>query len=85
MRTSTVPDRISELLALGFNNTVPSGRRQLRIACSQCEVMVINGTLCHETGCPNATHPCSECDAPTTNRRGLCDDCQDPERWDGLS
>lgn len=24
-----------------------------RVRCSQCEALVINGTPCHETGCPN--------------------------------
>lgn len=25
----------------------------LKPRCSQCEVLVINGVACHETGCPN--------------------------------
>lgn len=24
-----------------------------RIRCDQCEVLVINGVICHEFGCPN--------------------------------
>ena len=24
-----------------------------RVGCSQCEALVINGTPCHERGCPN--------------------------------
>ena len=28
--------------------------------CDQCEVLSINGTACHETGCPNSwKHPVS--------------------------
>ena len=33
--------------------------------CSSCEVLTINGVLCHETGCPDAwkdyTRKCKEC------------------------
>lgn len=25
----------------------------MRIHCDQCELMTINGVICHETGCPN--------------------------------
>lgn len=25
-----------------------------RVGCSQCNALVINGVVCHETGCPNA-------------------------------
>jgi hypothetical protein len=25
-----------------------------RVRCSQCEALMINGILCHETGCPNS-------------------------------
>lgn len=37
----------------GFDLTTRSGK-YLRPKCSQCQVLVINGTACHETGCPNA-------------------------------
>lgn len=30
-------------------------RRNLTMQCDQCEALMINGTFCHETGCPN-TH-----------------------------
>ena len=26
----------------------------VRVRCSQCAALVINGVACHETGCPNA-------------------------------
>ena len=33
--------------------------------CDQCELLVINGVVCHETGCPNAwrdtTRTCYAC------------------------
>ena len=29
----------------------------VRIGCSQCDALVINGTPCHERGCPNAARP----------------------------
>jgi len=44
---------IQLLRRLGFDRSTrtPGG---WHIACSQCAALVINGTACHETGCPNA-------------------------------
>lgn len=46
---------------LGFDRTtnVPF-TKEYRIRCSQCEALVINGTPCHEAGCPNAPRPAEE-------------------------
>jgi hypothetical protein len=43
--------------------------------CNQCEVLVINGILCHETGCPNMTRECKGCNARISARHRYCDDC----------
>jgi hypothetical protein len=32
-----------------------NGRLYMRIGCSACEVVIIMGKACHETGCPNST------------------------------
>jgi hypothetical protein len=44
-----------------FNNTLEiraarkvSRMRKKRMRCDQCEMLSINGTGCHETGCPNS-------------------------------
>lgn len=72
---------LEQLHELGFDNsreTEPDMhmKRGVQVGCSQCEVMVINGTPCHETGCVNQTHNCIECDAPVKGRmKSLCDDC----------
>jgi len=49
--------------------------------CDSCEVLVINGMLCHETGCPNAWRDtmleCVECGAlfrPETRHQKYCSD-----------
>jgi hypothetical protein len=38
--------------------------------CDSCEVLTINGTPCHETGCPDAwrdyTRECKECGSTFT-------------------
>lgn len=40
--------------------------RYYRPKCDQCEILVINGVICHETGCPDAwkgkTATCKLCD-----------------------
>jgi hypothetical protein len=33
----------------------------VRVRCSQCEALVINGVPCHEHGCPNRPPVCREC------------------------
>lgn len=47
--------RADALRGQGFDETTCDGREgTIRPRCSQCEVAVINGVACHETGCPNA-------------------------------
>jgi hypothetical protein len=29
------------------------GRFAVRVGCSQCQALCVNGTACHEAGCPN--------------------------------
>ena len=44
-----------ELRRQGFDLTeYDRSDRYYRPRCSECQVLVINGTACHETGCPNA-------------------------------
>jgi hypothetical protein len=33
--------------------TDAEGDKSVKVGCSQCEALVISGTPCHETGCPN--------------------------------
>jgi hypothetical protein len=37
----------------GFDQTVSYKSGTVRPRCSQCQALVIQGTACHETGCPN--------------------------------
>jgi hypothetical protein len=66
------------LLRLGFDLTT-GGRREgmtMRVRCSQCEALVINGEACHETGCPNAVHECHGCYDLVPMRVKYCENCQ---------
>lgn len=63
----------------------PSGAQGWRVSvrCSACEALVIQGHATHETGCPNQTRECSECDALVPKRQRLCEDCaRDESEWD---
>ena len=49
--------------------------------CDQCEVVMINGVRCHETGCPSAwrdeTRECSHCGCdfrPESRAQYICSD-----------
>ena len=63
-------------------------------ACSQCQILTINGVPCHETGCPNSWidpvtqkgYPvdCSSCGFSyipeyKVSKFGICDDCRSDE------
>ena len=50
--------------------------------CSQCQVLIINGVRCHETGCPLAwkdyTRECFECGCyfkPEERFQRICNEC----------
>jgi hypothetical protein len=46
----TLPDLIMQ----GFDLSRPNpSDNTIRVRCSQCEALVINGVPSHETGCPN--------------------------------
>jgi hypothetical protein len=45
--------RIQQLRANGFDRSRRTGTREYKVACSQCEALVVNGVPCHELRCPN--------------------------------
>lgn len=48
------PSLGARLRRRGFDETTyDRGSGYYRPRCSQCQVLVINGVACHETGCPN--------------------------------
>lgn len=67
--------QLRDLKARGFDLSTRSGK-YLRPRCSQCEVLVIQGVACHETGCPHATTECHGCNAVVPARVRYCEDCQ---------
>ena len=65
---------VKDLKRRGFDLSEHDGR-SLRVRCSQCEVMVINGVACHERGCPNAVHVCAGCGEIIPANRKYCSMC----------
>jgi hypothetical protein len=58
------------------------GYKHTSLRCDSCQALVIQGTFCHETGCPEAwrdsTVECAECGcdfSPLERRQKMCDDC----------
>jgi len=53
--------RLQALRAAGFDRSRLThdelGRFMIRLGCSRCEAMAINGLACHEHGCPNRAQP----------------------------
>ena len=54
--------KTADLKARGFDLSHPTPFvRGVKVACSQCEALVINGHASHERGCPNIVPVCREC------------------------
>lgn len=51
--------KLARLEAQGFDRCRLT-RDGVRVGCSQCEALCINGVACHETGCPRARR--AKCD-----------------------
>jgi hypothetical protein len=68
---------IENLTARGFDLSYPTRAHvTVRPKCSQCEAVVVNGTACHEHGCPNAKHECSGCNELLPRNVKYCQDCR---------
>jgi hypothetical protein len=59
-------------------NNRTTGRLERRHVCHSCELLRINGVVCHETGCPDAwqdaVRKCKWCGQPFTpeHRNQVC-------------
>ena len=73
-RKTTRKALLEMLLARGFDESYIAGDG-VRVKCSQCEALAVNGVGTHEHGCPNKTHACLECGAPISTRHRLCESC----------
>jgi len=70
-------NHLAVLITQGFDDSYLTEHNAVRIACSQCEALVINGVATHEHGCPNRTHECLKCMTPIPIRQRLCESCAD--------
>jgi hypothetical protein len=66
--------KLDLFVALGFDSS-ELAKGFVRVRCSQCESLVINGIATHEHGCPNATHECNGCNELIPMRQRYCQDC----------
>lgn len=72
MKTNLAPEQFHRI---GFDLTRRTDDGTLRLGCSQCDAIVIMGTPCHETGCPNAVQECKGCNALVPRNAKYCEDC----------
>ena len=73
---------LQELHDLGFSDSSEDGEGYMRVRCNSCSALVINGTPCHETGCPEQRHECRECMTLIPKTWRLCESCANPEPFD---
>lgn len=78
--------RAERLIELGFDlsEAVIDDPGTVRLKCSQCAAMRINGVAIHENRCPNETFECRECEGGRVSRKGaICEGCQTADtEWD---
>ena len=60
----------------GFDNSRVSGAHTVRIGCTACDAIAIQGVACHESGCPNAQKECAGCNELVPMRVKYCEDCR---------
>jgi hypothetical protein len=44
---------LDRLIAQGFDASYEQQHGSVRLGCSRCDALSIQGIACHETGCPN--------------------------------
>ena len=66
--------RLADLHAMGFDESVKSGR-YFDLKCSCCNAVAVNGYPIHENGCPNDMHECNGCNALIPARQRYCEEC----------
>jgi hypothetical protein len=79
-RTKTISKLQNYRVGLGFDlSTHKPFTKYIRIACSQCQALMINSVPTHETGCPNETKECKGCynRIPVSSIYVYCEDCRD--------
>ncbi len=69
-------DHVRDVLGFDESERDETDDKYLRIRCSCCAALVINGTPCHERGCPNQARDCRECGNPVP--AGESCNCMDP-------
>lgn len=72
----TQAERLDNLGRLGFDASYVVDAERIKVKCSQCQAVAINGMPCHETGCPNELHECRGCNASVPRGVRYCEDCQ---------
>ena len=77
------PTILEDVLSRGFDRSTMIGRddagrfcKGVRVRCSQCDAVVINGIACHERTCPN--EPREDADDDT-----WCEDGNDSSMFTG--
>jgi len=67
---------LDTLYQRGFDQSCRIGKA-IKVRCSQCAALVINGIACHEIGCPNAfPYDCWQCGCELVQRKHqVCASC----------
>jgi len=80
---ANLAERLMNLSGRGFDECTAIRGGMVRVGCSQCAALVINGLPSHESGCPNETRECAECGIRIPKRQRVCEDCANPEPCEG--
>ena len=68
--------RLAALQQYGFDGSyITEDKRAVRVACTQCEALVLMRQATHELNCPNTMHECKGCWEVIPLRQRYCADC----------
>jgi hypothetical protein len=79
--SSPIESQLAHLRSLGFDRSRAS-LDYVRVLCSQCEALVINGVPCHEAGCPNRPGDDEDDDTDADDNEDFTDPFSDDEDED---
>jgi hypothetical protein len=73
MKNKLIPIK-KNAIAAGFDESYIKDKF-VKIKCSQCNALVLQGIACHEDHCPNTKYRCRGC-YTWIEYYGYCQDCQ---------
>jgi hypothetical protein len=74
--SSALPLAASSAACAGKHHLELTMAKTRRVKCDQCQLLRINGVVCHEIGCPNMPRKCKDCKREFKSSWRFADRCK---------